>query len=462
LGVGALAGGLFWWFGHHTLALVVWGLAALLGGASVASGPVREALHRGFSKLGSAIGVGLSWVLLAPLFYVGFVGARVLNRLSGQDPLQLRGAEAEISFWQACDADSRKRSRPRALFATERPRVGGRRWPTAVAVLLVLAVLAEGALRLMGFGQPILYVNDPAVGYSTAPGQAVTRLGKRIEINRFGMRGPEVTAEKPAGTTRVLLLGDSTLYGGVYVDQTDTYARLLEANLATQARQPVQVLAMGVNGWGPFHELAFVEQYGTFGADVAVITLPYADIFRPLTPLSATPYLPLANPPRLALTEVLYHLSWRWRTGMAGAPPEPLRERQGHLGIATYVRLAEALRARGAEVVVQILPSDQAGTTGKRTASEALWVPRIEAAFAAAGVPVDMPDNLFNDTATHETPPGPMYKDFVHLDTAGHAVYAAFLASALPRQSARLTEVLRRTPEPFPGIPADAEHGGTP
>ena len=42
---------------------------------------------------------------------------------------------------------------------------------------------------------------------------------------------------------------------------------------------------MAANGWGPFNELGYVEKFGTFDADVAVILLPIGDIYRDLAML---------------------------------------------------------------------------------------------------------------------------------------------------------------------------------
>ena len=42
----------------------------------------------------------------------------------------------------------------------------------------------------------------------------------------------------------------------------------------------VEVLNMAVNGWGPFEEFGYVEKFGTFNADVAIVCLPIGDIYR--------------------------------------------------------------------------------------------------------------------------------------------------------------------------------------
>ena len=132
----------------------------------------------------------------------------------------------------------------------------------------------------MGFGNPIVYRVDPRVGYYPAPDQDVHRYGGEIHINAFGMRSRDVTAEKPADTFRILMLGDSTLYGGSYIDQSQTLCqplgRLLNQKLSVLPNSPrqVEVLCMGVNGWGPQHELAYVKEFGLFQADLVMVMGP--------------------------------------------------------------------------------------------------------------------------------------------------------------------------------------------
>ena len=108
----------------------------------------------------------------------------------------------------------------------------------------------------------------------------------------------------------------STAVAATVNADADRVDALLEKNAG-----PVEILNVGVNGWGPFHEIAWVEKFGHCNADLAIITLPYADLFRPLTPLSSKPYL--TSKPTFALQEVAHHLMWRARNTAIGKP-DPL------------------------------------------------------------------------------------------------------------------------------------------
>ena len=71
--------------------------------------------------LGSARRLALfsSWILLAPIFLVGFTLARAWMRLSRADPLQLRRTTLP-TYWLSADTHERKLRFVSAMFAGER------------------------------------------------------------------------------------------------------------------------------------------------------------------------------------------------------------------------------------------------------------------------------------------------------------------------------------------------------
>ncbi len=66
-------------------------------------------------------------------------------------------------------------------------------------------------------------------------------------VNSQGYRGPSRPFEKPPGTLRVLLVGDSYTFG-VGMPEQDTIAAQLEAVLGASSPRPVEVLNFGVPG----------------------------------------------------------------------------------------------------------------------------------------------------------------------------------------------------------------------
>ncbi|QYU69328.1 hypothetical protein J4558_04070 [Leptolyngbya sp. 15MV] len=140
------------------------------------------------------------------------------------------------------------------------------------AIGLALAVLvAEVVLRLVvGLGDPPLYRADPSIEYLNVPG-SYRRFGKRITINRWSMRAPELDPDKPAEEYRVLVVGDSIVHGGAKLDDGELATTLLRERLSRAMGRPVSVAAVATGSWGPPNQLAYLERYGLFGADAAII-----------------------------------------------------------------------------------------------------------------------------------------------------------------------------------------------
>jgi hypothetical protein len=166
-----------------------------------------------------------------------------------------------------------------------------------VLIILVftagLLFLLELLLRLLGFGNPLIYIADADCGYLLAPNQRVRRLGNRIEINEYSMRSRSIAPLPAPETLRVLLLGDSVANGGWWTHQTDTISeitarqlRLQVSTLAVDAQLlskvnygEFEVLNASANSWGPRNQLACAKRFGLFGAKVVVLLLNTDDLF---------------------------------------------------------------------------------------------------------------------------------------------------------------------------------------
>jgi hypothetical protein len=443
-GIGFAVGAIFYAIGAHTLAVIVWVIAGVIGVISVASQRGRSGIGRFFATLGRLLGTGLGVVLLVPVFLIGFTASRMVSLLSRRDPLRLRDADRH-TFWLECDRDERKLRHIRSMFTTEVPEPGGRRLLPLAAGVILLMIASEVLLRLMGFGDPVLYRPDAIVGYYPAPNQDVQRSGGRVIVNRFGMRAPDFTETKPPGVLRILMLGDSTLWGGSYVDQEELYARRLEQALndLTGGRR-VEILNMGVNGWGPGNKRGYVEKFGTFGADIAVVCMPYGDVYRGFGGLESKPYLPEHSPPRLAMQEVMYHLIWRLQASMIGAPNPEQQEVHAQRGIASYVELSRELREAGCEVMFAVLPSRTAGLGGGVPQDEQQRIAELRMALEPEGVAVDYPGPVFAAAKDQAL----VYHDESHLHRRGHELYAAYLAAQIESQSSRFSQWAAATEHP--------------
>ena len=155
---------------------------------------------------------------------------------------------------------------------------------TLLITLLGLAgitLIVEISLRLfLGLGNPPLYIGDETIGYLLAPNQSIRRRGNQIKINQYSMRSDEITAEKPQGSTRIMLLGDSIVNGGWWTDQKDILSEIIEAELVkNSAIEKIEVFNASANSWNPRNELAYLKRFGLFEADLLVLVINTDDLF---------------------------------------------------------------------------------------------------------------------------------------------------------------------------------------
>jgi len=101
-----------------------------------------------------------------------------------------------------------------------------------------------------------------------------------LEYNARAYRGPLHEYVKPAGTYRVLLLGDSDLEG-YSVALQDRVAEVLERMLQqAPGARPVEVVALGTSGYSTDQELLWLESEGVrYSPDLVVVLFDLNDIW---------------------------------------------------------------------------------------------------------------------------------------------------------------------------------------
>ena len=117
------------------------------------------------------------------------------------------------------------------------------------------------------------------IEYASNPrGYFDDRNGVEMTVNKLGLRGPEVTREKPAGTLRLLGLGDSFTFG-VGVGEEHTFLRRLEGRLAGQ--RPIEVLNAGTQGYNTRDQQVTLEnRWLTLAPDIVLVIFYLNDIYR--------------------------------------------------------------------------------------------------------------------------------------------------------------------------------------
>ena len=115
--------------------------------------------------------------------------------------------------------------------------------------LLASLFVAEVVLRLF-LPPPIVFkvpqetfVFDQEIGHRLTPGQVSYTQDKPVVVNSHGVRGPEYSPEPPAGTFRILAVGDSQTFGNGLV-LADSWPGILE-RISNDGRHSVEVVNGG-------------------------------------------------------------------------------------------------------------------------------------------------------------------------------------------------------------------------
>lgn len=153
----------------------------------------------------------------------------------------------------------------------------------AVSVAVALAA-CEVAVRVLGRA-PVVYrvglraensayrvSDDPILGYEMKPGFRSDHPDFNAtfpSINADGQRDLERAVAKPAGTTRIIVLGDSVAVGLGIRELDDLISRQLERAIA---RPDVEVLNLAVMGYNTRGEVELLETRGLrYAPDLVVV-----------------------------------------------------------------------------------------------------------------------------------------------------------------------------------------------
>lgn len=150
-----------------------------------------------------------------------------------------------------------------------------KKWGYVCLVCLLLIGGVEGYLRLSwGFCDAVLIQADPALEYMAQPNQDRYRFKQHIVYNEYSQRNEAVDSSKVI----ILGLGDSVINGGTLTDQ-DSLATTLLTNTLSVDGKCVQVLNISAGSWGPDNCMAYLNQYGTFGAAAAFLVCSSHDVY---------------------------------------------------------------------------------------------------------------------------------------------------------------------------------------
>ena len=156
---------------------------------------------------------------------------------------------------------------------------------TTVVSLTVAVFGAEGSARLFLAPDNVvqeekgLFEYDRRKVYRLAANVVGAYGDNAVTTNSYGFRDDEIPLEKPSGTKRILVLGDSVSFGHG-VEGNETFSEQLE-DLMSTSKRPVDVINTGVPGNSPFQEFVDLERGLVFQPDAVIYQFTLNDIVEP-------------------------------------------------------------------------------------------------------------------------------------------------------------------------------------
>ena len=150
---------------------------------------------------------------------------------------------------------------------------------TAIGVVETLFVIFDlathGSLSAQRAPDLSFGIRSWTLHHELRPGYA----NPAIHTNSFGLRSPEIAVPKPAGVTRVVLLGDSFTFGMRVADE-EVFARKLEQRLrAAYPGRSIEVINAGVLSYCPLLEyLQYRDRLHIFEPDLVVLNFDMSDV----------------------------------------------------------------------------------------------------------------------------------------------------------------------------------------
>jgi len=292
-----------------------------------------------------------------------------------------------------------------------------------------LLIGIEGLLRLLfGFGTPLTYVAHDQIGYLLSPSQCVRRFGNLIRINQYSMRGENIAVMPAPATLRVLMLGDSIVNGGWWTAQDRTLSALLEEALAGPDPQcPIEVLNASANSWGPRNELAYLEEFGTFGAHLLILVVNTDDLFA--TAPTAVQVGRDRNYPDRLPKSALQEVMTRYLTRPAPIPElDTVRAEGGDRvgkNLAAIQQIRDRIHREGGQFLLAMTPLLREVTPNSPRDYEHQARQRLMDFTQAQAVPYLDLLPVFNA----QPQPQSLYRDHIHLSEAGNRLVVQHLVA---------------------------------
>jgi lysophospholipase L1-like esterase len=287
--------------------------------------------------------------------------------------------------------------------------------------------------------------DDPVIRFELIPNVEAQTPGQTttVRVNNLGFRGKDISPEKPAGTFRIAVIGDSIAFGRPYADEAIFPALLEDMLNEAMPERRFEVVNAALSGRDTWEEAAVLErQVLPLDPDVVILQICLNDHVRLPKPVNnrqvgmfgERPWYRYSSLLRLLDTRLpgfrAHHVAWMTRLGLdTRTPEEVLRDQSVAVDQLLEVeanwdawsrellRIAELTRAHGAEILFVVFPIDYEILRG-----DTQTLPVLTELAAEHGIPLMDMLPFFQDR------PKGMLRDYTHPTAKGHYVTARELA----------------------------------
>jgi lysophospholipase L1-like esterase len=266
---------------------------------------------------------------------------------------------------------------------------------------LLGCLVAEVALRIVGYSYPEFYTLDQIRGYALRPGAEgwYRKEGEAyVRINSDGLRDQEHSLAKPPDTIRIAVIGDS-YPEALSVSPAEAFWSVMARKLQEcefPAGKQIEVINFGVSGYGTAQELLTLrEQVWKYSPDIVMLTVTtnndITDNLRALKKTDEIPYFVYTDH-RLTLDDSFRNSrGFRWRQSGVSRFGRWLRDHsrvvqaatQGHHG---FKILLSSWRARHAQKA-------QPPTASPGSSNQSVWKYSPDIVMLTVTTNNDIPDN---------------------------------------------------------------------
>ncbi|MBO8242380.1 hypothetical protein HA147_06915 [Prochlorococcus marinus XMU1410] len=165
--------------------------------------------------------------------------------------------------------------------------------------LLILELISR---KYIGLGTPALYESYEGMEYKLKANQNIRRFGNAVIINNASMRTTQnIIKKKAQDKKRILIFGDSVLWGGTHIDQE----KIATSLLIKKIKNKYEIYNISAGSWGPGNWIEYIKENGLFDADKVIFLINSQDLVDiPYKGNGINKQIPTSNPP-FAMLELI-------------------------------------------------------------------------------------------------------------------------------------------------------------